>query len=207
MTPVLDGLDPSCRSPREQAMPKLKYIHIPPEKIAEGRRRYEETNELNEDIAAFLGISPSTFKSRRRQWGWRPRLTHWFKPVTPEATAAEQAAYQAILNNALPEAERIRRMVECELAAIAHIVAKLEPGAKPLREVERSARVLASLTRTLQEVIRLSEPNGEGARAEHDDDRPPAEPDEFVRDLVRRMDEFARRRQAPLSDEPAGHTS
>ena len=54
-------------------MPKLKYIHIPPEKIAEGRRRYEETNELNEDIAAFLGISPSTFKSRRRQWGWRPR--------------------------------------------------------------------------------------------------------------------------------------
>src|SRR5438477_3245225 len=113
MTPVLDGLDPSCRSPREQAMPKLKYIHIPPEKIAEGRRRYEETNELNEDIAAFLGISPSTFKSRRRQWGWRPRLTHWFKPVTPEATAAEQAAYQAILNNALPEAERIRRMVEC----------------------------------------------------------------------------------------------
>lgn len=181
-------------------------LHTPPEKIAEGRRRYVETNEHNDDIAAFLGMSPSTFKSRRREWGWPARGSHGFKPQTAatETTAAEQAVYQAILNDALPEAERIRRTVECELAAIAHIVAKLEPGAKQLREVERSARVLASLTRTLQEVIRLGEPNGEGAPADHDDDRPPAEPDEFVRDLVRRMDEFTRRRQAALHHEPAG---
>lgn len=187
-------------------MPDPKYIHTPPEKIAEGRRRYVETDEHNEDIAAFLGMSPSTFKSRRREWGWPSRGTHRCKlqAAVTEPTAAEQAVYQAILKDALPEAERIRRTVECELAAIAHIVEKLEPGGKPLREIERSARVLASLTRTLQEVIRLGEPNGEGARAEHDDDRSPAEPDELVRDLVRRMDEFARRRQAPVSDEPAG---
>lgn len=183
--------------------------HIPPDKIAEGRRRYVETNEHNEDIAAFLGISPSTFKSRRRQWGWPPRGTHWFKPQTPasEATAAEQAVYQAILNNALAEAERIRRTVECELAAIAHIVAKLQPGSTQLREVERSARVLASLTRTLQEVIRLGEPNGEAAPAEHADDRGPDDPDEFAKDLVRRMDEFVRRRQASVCDEPAAGIS
>ena len=174
-------------------------LHTPPDKIAEGRRRYVETDEHNEDIAAFLGMSPSTFKSRRREWGWPARGTHWFKPQTPatEATAAEQAVYQAILKDALPEAERIRRTIECELAAIAHIVAKLEPGRKQLREVERSARVLASLTRTLQEVIRLGEPNGEGAPADHDDDRPPAEPDEFLRQLARRLDEFARRGQGP----------
>ena len=180
-------------------MPDPKYIHIPPEKIAEGRRRYVETNEHNEDIAAFLGVSPSTFKSRRRQWGWPARGTHWFRPQTPasETTAAEQAIYQAILNDALAEAERIRRTVECELAAIAHIVAKLQPGSTQLREVERSARVLASLTRTLQEVIRLGEPNGEAAPAENADDRPPAEPDEFLRQLARRLDEFARRGQSP----------
>ena len=180
-------------------MPDPRYIHIPPEKIAEGRRRYEQTNEHNEDIAAFLGISPSTFKSRRRQWGWRPRLTHWFKPPAPapETTAAEQAVYQSILKDAVPEAERIRRTVECELAAIAHILAKLQPGSAHLGEVERSARVLASLTRTLQEVLRLGETNGEAAPAEHADDRPPAEPDEFLRQLARRLDEFARRAQGP----------
>src|SRR5256885_2122697 len=97
-------------------------LHTPPDKIAEGRRRYVETDEHNEDIAAYLGISPSTFKSRRREWGWPARGTHWFKPQTPatEATAAEQAVYQAILKDALPEAERIRRTIECELAAIAN---------------------------------------------------------------------------------------
>src|SRR2546423_4401160 len=181
-------------------------LHTPPDKIAEGRRRYVETDEHNEDSAAFLGMSRSTFRSRRRDWGWPARGTHWRKPVTPtaETTAAEQAVYQAILNDALPEAERIRRTVECQLAAIAHIVAKLQPGSAQLREVERSARVLASLTHTLQEVLRLGEPNGEAAPAAHADDRPPAEPDEFVRDLVRRMDEFTRRRQAAVSDEPAG---
>src|SRR5688572_5749757 len=178
-------------------MPDPKYIHIPPDKIAEARRRYEQTTEHSDDIAAFLGISPSTFKSRRRQWGWRPRRAHRFEPQTSasEAPAAEQTLYQAILNDARPAAERIRRTVECELAAIAHIVAKLQPGGTQLGAVERSARVLASLTRTLQEVVRLGETNGEAAPAEHADDRPPAEPDEFVRDLVRRMDEFARRRQ------------
>src|SRR5437763_13699546 len=169
--------------------------HIPPDKIAEGRRRYVETNEHNEDIAAFLGISPSTFKSRRREWGWPARGSHWFKPQTAaaETTAAEQAVYQAILKDALSEAERIRRTVECQLAAIAHIVAKLQPGSTQLREVERSARVLASLTHTLQEVLRLGEPNVEAAPAEYADDRPLAQPRESVRALVRRMDESTRR--------------
>ena len=178
-------------------MPDPRYIHISPEKIAEGRRRYEETNEHNEDIAAFLGISPSTLKSRRREWSWRPRLTNRSGPPAPASntTPAEEAVYQAILNDALPEAARIRRTVECELAAIAHIVAKLQPGSAQLAEVERSARVLASLTRTLQEVIRLGDTNGEAASAEHADDRPPADSDQFLRELARRLDEFARRAQ------------
>src|ERR1051325_2545343 len=99
-------------------------LHIPPDRIAEGRRRYVETHEHNEDIAAYLGISPSTFKSRRREWGWPARGTHRFRPQTPapETTPAEQALYQALLNDALPEAERIRRTVECQLAAIAQRV-------------------------------------------------------------------------------------
>lgn len=181
------------------------FRHIPPDRIAEGRRRYEQTNEHNDDIAAFLGISPSTFKTRVRQWGWRPRKTRWFKPLVPEAetSAAAQAAYQAILNDSLPVAERIRRNVECQLAVIADIVARLPPGSANVGEVERAARILASLTRTLQEVMRLGEMNGEAAPAENADDRPPADPNEFVRQLVRRIDEVIAHRTDAVRDEPA----
>ncbi len=182
--PLTDTPDLSPR--RREDTPWAVHGIIPPDKIAEARRRYEETNEHNEDIAAFLGISPSTLKSRRRQWGWRPRLTHWFKPQTPasEATAAEQAVYQAILNNALAEAERIRRTVECELAGNRAHRRETSAGQHAPQEVERSARVLASLTRTLQEVIRLGEPNEAPSDRAMLMTEPPTIPTNSLRELV-----------------------
>ena len=52
-------------------------IQIPPALVAEGKRLFEETNALRQDIAAVMGISPDTLRRRSIEWGWkqRPRLS------------------------------------------------------------------------------------------------------------------------------------
>ncbi|MGB6859917.1 MAG: hypothetical protein WBE32_03215, partial [Pseudolabrys sp.] len=52
-------------------------IQIPPALISEGKRLFEETNALRQDIAAVMGISPETLRRRSIEWGWkqRPRLS------------------------------------------------------------------------------------------------------------------------------------
>jgi hypothetical protein len=89
-------------------------------------------------------------------------------------------------------AESIQRTVQREIAAIGSIVASLGPASANTSQAERAARVLATLTRTLQEVLRLAETDA--APDEQTNDRGPDDPDDFLNDLARRMDEFARTR-------------
>jgi len=176
----------------------VPLIPISPEQMAEGRRLYEQTRMPVADIAAMLGIAATTLYERSRAWGWRRRINR-IPREDPDRASDEPAPGEVTTANAAIAA-RIERLVEHELTAIETIIAGHAPDDERTEKVERSARVLASLSRTLQEVKRL---DAKATPRKDDNDRPPDDPDEFAQDLVRRMDEFARRHQASLRDEPA----
>lgn len=83
---------------------------------------------------------------------------------------------------------RLQSAVERELSAIDRVLATL--GRADSLEAERAARVLASLARTLREIVTLSTPES-AADDDADDDAIPRDMDEFRRELARRMDAFA----------------
>ena len=169
----------------------------PPELVAECRRLYEETGTPNRVIAAKLGISGSTFALRVHLWGWRPR-----RPLPGRAPAASSPVLLPAIAAGGTPAERIQRTVDRELAIIEEIVARLEPPNGNVHRAERAARVLASLTRTLQEVVRLTAP-APAPNEKNDDHRGPADTDEFIRELARRMDAFAAAAPRPVFPDDA----
>lgn len=172
----------------------------PPEVVAECRQLYEETSTPNRVIAAKLGISGTTLGLRVHLWGWRPR-----KPLPSRAPAASSPVQLPVIVAEGTTAERIQRTVDRELAMIEEIVARLERPNGNVHRAERTARVLASLTRTLQEVVRLTAP-APAPSEKNDDHRGPADTDEFIRELARRMEAFAAAAARPVShdDAPGG---
>ena len=173
------------------------------EALADARYRYEETKEPVAEIAGRLGIGERTLYSNIRVWGWRQRRPAGAKAANAEAASAPAASgvrLTALELEVLRAAETVQSTAQRGVAAIGLIVAKLGPSVNTA-EAERIARTLATLTRTLQEVLRLTTPYA--ASDESDNDRGPDDPDEFARDLVRRIDEFARGRQAAVHHEPS----
>ncbi|MGB9364928.1 MAG: hypothetical protein WCE79_02830 [Xanthobacteraceae bacterium] len=167
-------------------MPVPPRIYTP-EALADARYRYVETDEPNVSIARRLGISERTFSRNVVKWGWERRRQSARKqmaqaapdpvaPHLPELTPEDQAA-----------AADIEASVQHTIAAIRMIVARLPKG-RSVSAAERSARTLATLTRTLQEVVRL---RPKQTPPELTNDRGPANTDEFLKDLARRMDAFA----------------
>ena len=193
-------------------------IPITPEQVAKGRRLYEQTSVPVADIAAMMGVSVRTFNARARRWGWPRRKDRVPKnepprtaadvpqaPVLPSFAAA--APFVPDLSSVPPSspdaatvAARVQGAVESGLNAVAQIVARLPPSPDSSADAERAARVLASLMRTLQEVARLK------LRAAPADkyDRGPADDDEFILALARRMEEFASRSADTVPDDAAG---
>ncbi len=178
---------------------------VSPEQFAEGRRLYEQTRMPVADIAAMMGIAERTFFARVRKWGWRRRMSR-IPLADPERMPMESAASPVSEATADPPSEtadvaaRIERMVERELTAIEKTIAQHGLDDERTSQVERRARVLASLSRTLQEVKRL---DVKDTRRREDNDRGPADPDEFIRGLLRRIDEVAARTEAAGAQQPA----
>ena len=182
-------------------MPPTRRLN--PISIAEGRRLYEQTNLPVDHIAAMMGMARNALYRRVHMWNWRMR-----RPTIPPADPPRQAdevfgettlAQRAGVDLAATAACALRA-VECELDAVTTILRQLAPQAS--EERERAQRMLASLARTLQELARLNLPSA--APSEQDvNDRGPADPDEFARLLLRRLDEFAARRVAKLPDDSA----
>ncbi|TMI99407.1 MAG: hypothetical protein E6G97_22705 [Alphaproteobacteria bacterium] len=175
---------------------------ISPEQMAEGRRLYEQTRMPVADIAAMMGIGARTFFTRVRQWGWRRRMSRiplTDSPRTPAdaAPAPPSPSFDAVATpkTTVALAERIERLVERELTAIESVIVRHGLDNEHTEQVERSARVLASLARTLQEVKRL---DATDARRKDDNDRGPDDPDVFFQGLLRRLEEFAARDEEPL---------
>ena len=173
-----------------------------PISVVEARRLYEQTNLPIRHIASMHGMGLRAFYRRVHRWGWRlrkPRLSLTDPPRGPDETLGETTLATAGGMDVVGTATRIFAAVTCELDAVETLIKQLTPDASA--EHERAQRMLASLARTLQEITRLHLPS---ARSEKDaDDRGAADTAEFIEELVRRMDEFARRRQAGIPGEPA----
>jgi hypothetical protein len=158
--------------------------------LADARHRYEETKESVASIAVRLGVGERTMHTNIHKWGWRLRRPSQSAALRGGASAAPAAVALPIVSpDAAAVAENIQRTVQREIAAIASIVASLGPASANTSQAERAARVLATLTRTLQEVLRLTAT--EATPDEKTNDRGPDDPDEFLRDLARRLDAFA----------------
>jgi hypothetical protein len=176
------------------------------ELIAEARRLYERTNVPVADICLMLGIGSPTFYRRLAEWKWRKRLERI--PVH-EPPLAQAAAQQAAPTAAAPDAAddgasvvvRLQRTVEREIAAIEQVLAKFGPNSGHIGDAERAARALASLARTLREIVRLDQPAPAPERPDDDnDDRIPRDLDELRREVSRRLDRLIADAKAACPD-------
>jgi transposase-like protein len=207
-------------NPEETAMTP----DLTPEAWAQIRADYEHSETPIEDICAAHGISSGTLRNRMRRWNWtrrRPPISPDGPPPLPTPPPAEPAArvlpaepHIAPAPPALPAAPQIaseiagapvdatpaqiaRRLqgaVARVLPAIEVTLGKLTAQANHPREMERAARALAALTRTLRELNALLAQHAVPA----EDD--PKTLDEFRQHLMRRMDAIIAERQQRGAD-------
>jgi len=183
---------------------------VPRDKIAEAKHLYEQTLVPVREIAALLGLSSRTLTSRVREWGWRKRKTgaQDVMRVRRSAAGALTVVPETKPRNgggALPQspqermalAQRIQGVVEREIAAVEQILSTL--GASDASETEGAARTLASLARTLRELVHLdtTPPSPEPV----DDQSLPRDLDELRRALSRRLDQLVAEAKALPPDE------
>lgn len=186
---------------------------VPREKIAEARQLYERTLVPMDDIAALLGFSRRTLTSRVKEWGWKKRDTGAQQVMSARRSAAGSLLVVPITNprkgaGEVPQspearmalAERIQAVAEREIAAVEQILATL--GASDSSETEAAARTLASLARTLRELVHL---DASQTTPEPVDDEPlPRDLDELRRALARRLDALVAEAKALCPDEGEG---
>jgi hypothetical protein len=164
-------------------MPARK--HVAPELIAEGTYLYENTLMPIHTIGAKMGLSRTAFYLRVKEWGWTPRRYSCGGPGKTQFAAPEAAAEPAPDEPAevLPFAQRLQRVLDGELAVIERTLKVLGPANNA--EAERTARVLAAISRTVQEIQASAE--GQTSSDEADDDAVPGDIDEFREELARRI--------------------
>jgi len=148
-----------------------------------------------------------------------PPPTPWIEPVAPVVPVAATAVAPALAPSVPVEAHhepaadalapssaepppdpaeivpRLQGAIARVLPAIEATVAQLAAGPMPPREMERAARTLTALTRTLRELNALL--GQYPAPVASDDDAPPEDSEEFLRALAHRLDAFAVRRGLP----------
>ncbi len=181
---------------------------IAPELIAEGRRLYEETNTPTREIAALMGITRGTLDNRIAEWKWTRRRYSAPAPATVPAAAAaetrpsgtppaETAASDAGPRLAADEpplafAARVQRVLEAQMALIERTLNVLGPANSA--EAERITRILAMISRTVQDIQASAE--GQTSSDETDDDDVPGDIDEFREELARRIRSFVDAKRA-----------
>jgi hypothetical protein len=185
------------------------------EQMADARYLYEQTTVPNEDIAAMLEISRGTLRDRVKEFGWRQRNPRGrsFSPaqllrraVTRKTSAASSALPPPpSLPGALPRdpaerlarAERLQALIERQMDVVESIVSNLEKPEKA--DGERAARTLASLNRSLKEMVRLETPP---ELTEPIDDTPvPRDLDELRRELSRKLEAIIAEQSAEAAGE------
>lgn len=176
---------------------------------AQIRSDYEHTERPVADICAEHGISSGTLRDRMHRWGWtrrRPPIPFEGPPPSPAPVLAPQpglAAPAACQPNETagppgvaapaepddrPIAERLQSAVARVLPAIEGTLATLGTGPAHPRELERTARALTALVRTLRELNGLLAQHAAAPPAcDCDCDDMPEDIDEFRNELARRI--------------------
>jgi len=167
---------------------------IPEHALGCARRLYEDTDVPMDRIARLLGICARTLQFRASMLHWTPR------PGTRCRRGGTAPANMDALK------DRIRTMIGNEIIEAERILARTGPAGSRVRDSERSARTLASLARTLNELKRL-EASGLAAPSKADeDDEIEFDAEEYRREIARRLDELAAAEGRPRTpaDDAAG---
>lgn len=173
-----------------------RQIRIAPERIAEAKRLYELTDTPVPAIAAMLGVARRTLERRVRTLKWTPRSAPRIEadraalaaPLEPLALGTPDTAFAASDAATLRSANavRIQRLVASSLDAVDRVLTKVGPVDEG--GAERSARTLAAVARTLQEMSGISQPTIETPHDDADNDDPlPRDIDEIREELARRI--------------------
>ena len=169
-------------------MPARK--HVAPELIAEGKHLYEQTLTPTDLIGKKMGLSRSAFYLRIKEWNWTQRRYSGGIAADGEApsmpAAAPDTGIAAVAEaSPLPFAERMQRVLDAEMAVIERTLKVLGPASNA--EAERTTRILATISRTVQEI----QATADGQRVdETDNDAVPGDIDEFREELARRIRGF-----------------
>ncbi|MCX7312728.1 MAG: hypothetical protein NTV56_13645 [Alphaproteobacteria bacterium] len=187
---------------------------------AQIRHDYEHTDRPVDDICAEHGVSPGTLRDRMRRWGWTRRrgpipqdgpppspappieIAAPFVPGPQAAAGEAAAAWDAPDDTAI--VPRMRGAVARVLLAIEACVTRIGTEPMNLREMERSARVLASLTRTLRELSGLLAQQQASGDAAAGNDYTPEEIDAFRREFAHKIHALVDRHEQHSGAVPAG---
>jgi hypothetical protein len=117
----------------------------------------------------------------------------------PDSPAPHTAPFEATPPGQSEIVPRLQGAVARVLPAIEATVARLAAGPMPPREMERAARTLTSLTRTLRELNELLSQHQARPACDCDDDMP-EDIDAFRIELARKIDAFVASRTGENSD-------
>ncbi len=173
-------------------MPTPK-IYIAPERIAEAKQLYELTLTPVPDIAVMMGVSRRTLERWILEWNWTPRSvprlpTDRALVATAPVAAANPAPAIADANEAemrSANAARIQDLVAQTLDGVQRVLDKAGPADEG--GAEHSARTLAAVGRTLEEMSALTKPDEVTLPHETEDDAIPLDLDELRFELARRL--------------------
>lgn len=168
------------------------------ERIAQARLLYDAGVAPVAEIAKLLGMSAGQFHAFRRANGWPMRASP-IKRRDDEAPPGaidqpqkdEAAAEQKAKRASAPSTSLIQRLEEAVEREFAEVESAL--SSRTGRNVETSARALASLVRTLAELKRMKRETLDGAGAREDDGRDDEHDDPPPRQLAELRAELARR--------------
>ena len=149
------------------------------------RPRYEDEDESVDVLADEIPMEIVAFRMLIRSIGWRRRPRRGPKSPRALRILAIGRPRRACLRKPA-EPANVADLVERQLSAIDRILAEL-PAAHA-SEPERSARTIASVSRTLKELLRMRAQTAPSAS--NDDNTMPTDIDEFRRDLARRIEAF-----------------
>jgi len=176
-------------------MPARK--HVAPELIAEGKYLYEETLTPTDEIGARMGLSRSAFYLRVKEWKWKRRRyssggIEAGQAAAVSATAASapviapEAAEKLPADPPVAFSERLRRVIDAQMQVAERTLKVLGPASSA--EAERTSRILALVSRTVQEITATAQ--GRLPADETDNDAVPIDIDEFRNELARRIRSF-----------------
>jgi len=190
------------------------------ERIARLKRRYEETDETVAAIARGESLSEKRIYELMRREGWRARSAsapQRKKPARKKTVGAKKPKRappkpQAASKSQAPSKPRAASKpppgVVDMPTLIARIRAQLEGALEtaqargPEAEPDQTARLMASLTRTLQSLRALEKDTTQNDRRQDDRrddgaDAPPLDLAELRRELARRIDRLREERGDP----------